>query len=99
MPLAILILRRIERHTKKKKCIGLQVKYVLFLSYFKETGFFLDRFSKKKISQISSFMKMRPVGAESFHEDGQTDLFDEASSRFSKFGEWARKVEKFLYNH
>jgi len=30
-------------------------------------------------------MKIRPVGAELFHEDGQTDGHDEANSRFSQF--------------
>ena len=38
-------------------------------------------------------MKIRPVGAELFHADGQmdrqTDGHDEASSRFSQFGERA----------
>ena len=28
-------------------------------------------------------MKIRPVGAELFHEDGQTDRHDVANSRFS----------------
>ena len=32
---------------------------------------FLDRFSKE--AQISSFIKIRPVGAELFHADGRTD--------------------------
>jgi hypothetical protein len=32
---------------------------------------FLDRFPKTP--QISNFMKIRPVGAELFHADGQTD--------------------------
>jgi len=39
-------------------------------------------FGKKP--QISYFMKIRAVGAELFHADGQTDLF-EANTRFSKF--------------
>jgi len=30
---------------------------------------FLDRFSKKKYTPISNFMKIRPVGAELFHAD------------------------------
>jgi hypothetical protein len=33
---------------------------------------FLNRFSKKV--QISSFIKIRPVGAELLHADGQTDM-------------------------
>jgi len=32
-------------------------------------------------------MKISPVGAELFHADGQTDIYDEANSRFSKFCE------------
>jgi len=30
-------------------------------------------------------MKIRPVGAEMFHADGQTDRHDEANSRFGNF--------------
>jgi len=51
--------------------IGLHVKYSLFLSDFIELAF-PDRFSKH--TQISDFMKIRPLGAELFHEDGQTDI-------------------------
>jgi hypothetical protein len=32
-------------------------------------------------------MKIRPVGAELFHADGQTGRYDEVSSRFSQFCE------------
>jgi len=32
-------------------------------------------------------MKIRPVGAELFHVDGQTDMHGEANSRFSQFCE------------
>ena len=57
----------------------LHVKYPLFLSDF------FDRFSKK--SQISRFIKIRPVGAELFYADretdGRTDGHDEANTRFS----------------
>jgi len=34
-------------------------------------------------------MKIRPVGAELFHEDGQIDIHDDANSRFSQFFESA----------
>ena len=36
-------------------------------------------------TQISNFMKTRPVGTELFHVDGWTDGHDEANSRISKF--------------
>jgi hypothetical protein len=35
-------------------------------------------------SQISNFMKIRPVGAELFHEGGRTEIHGEANSRFSQ---------------
>jgi hypothetical protein len=41
-----------------------------------------------KTTQISNFMKIRPVGAE-FRAGGQTDRHDEANSRFSQFCERA----------
>jgi len=34
--------------------------------------------------QIKKFMKIRPVRAEFFHADGQTDRHDEANSHFSQ---------------
>jgi hypothetical protein len=37
-----------------------------------------------KNTQISNFMKMRPLGAELFHADGQTDRQDEANSGSSQ---------------
>jgi hypothetical protein len=54
---------------------------------------FLDRFSKK--AQISSFTKIRPVGAELFHadRDGRKNGHDEASSHFSQFCERAWKKQ------
>jgi ribosomal protein L44E len=41
-------------------------------------------------------MKIRPVGAELFHADGQTqaDRSDEGNSSFSKFRERAQKTQK-----
>ena len=68
-------------------CVGLCVKFPLFLSGFNETFIFLERVLKNP--QIPHFMKIRLVGAELFHADRQTDGNDEASSRFSKFCEGA----------
>jgi hypothetical protein len=42
-------------------------------------------------AQILSFIKIRPVGAEFFHEKGQTDRYHKANSRFSQFCERAYK--------
>ena len=36
-------------------------------------------------------MKIRPVGAELYHADGQTDRHDEANSRFSQICESTKK--------
>jgi len=51
--------------------IGLHVKYSLFLSNFNELAF-PDIFSKH--TQISNFVKIRPLGVELFHADGRTDI-------------------------
>jgi hypothetical protein len=89
-------------HSKKNwarynhKCnTGLHVKYQLFLSHFNESWNFLDRFTKS--TQMTNFMKLRPVGAKLFRADAQTerqthwltDINDEANSRFSHFCERA----------
>jgi hypothetical protein len=44
-----------------------------------------DRFSKN--TQVSNFMKIRPVGTELFYAYRQTDRHDEANSRSSQFCE------------
>ena len=64
-------------------CIGLHVKYPVFLSDLNETWIFSKVFSKN--TQISNFMKIRPVGAELFHADVQKDRYEEANSGFSQF--------------
>jgi len=56
--------------------------YPLFLFEFNETKF-LDRFSKN--TQMSNFMKIRPVRAELFHTGGGTGRQDEVNSHFSQF--------------
>jgi hypothetical protein len=67
-------------------CIGLHVKYPLFLSDFSETWILSICFTKN--AQIPNFMKIRPVEAELSHAAGrtgrQTDRHDEADSRFSQ---------------
>jgi hypothetical protein len=42
------------------------------MSEFNETCYFLDIFSK--YTEISNFMKIRPVEAELSHMDGRTDM-------------------------
>jgi hypothetical protein len=39
----------------------------------------------RKNNEISNFLKIRPVAAQLFYADGQTDRHDEANSRFSQF--------------
>jgi len=56
----------------KKMYAGLHVKYPLFLSDFSETRNFWTDFRK-------ILMKIRPVGAELFYSDRQTDRHDEAN--------------------
>jgi len=43
---------------------------------------FLDKFSKN--TQISNFMKIRPVVAQMFHAGVRTDRHDEAFSNFAE---------------
>jgi hypothetical protein len=67
--------------------IGLHVQYPLFCQILMKLEF-SGQISKKN-TQISNFMKIRPVEAELFHADGQTGRRDEANSRFSQFCESA----------
>jgi hypothetical protein len=77
--------------------IGLHVEYLLFLKDFNETGIFATHLRKN--IEKSNFVKPRPVGAELFHADGQTDIHYEANSRFSKFCERAQKCLDKFSNH
>jgi hypothetical protein len=83
-----LIQRRTERDAIKMFS-DIHIKYLLLLSDYNKTKNFLDRFSKN--TQISTLMKIRPVGAELFHADGQTDSttdgHNEPNSRFLQFFE------------
>jgi hypothetical protein len=62
-------------------CIDLTIRYPLFWSHG-------NRLNKKN-KLLYHIMKFRPVGAELFHADGQTDRHDEANSRFSQLCERA----------
>ena len=48
----------------------LHVKYPLLLSDFNETWIFSADFQEN--AELPNFFKIRPVGAELFHADGQT---------------------------
>jgi hypothetical protein len=66
-----LIPRRIERDMISYAC-GSSSKIPDTLLRFKWNLKFLDRFAKN--TQISNFMKMRPLGAELFRTDGRIDM-------------------------
>jgi hypothetical protein len=88
-----LILRRTLRDIiKSVNGYGRHLNCKLFLSDLKGTWIFSTDLSKH--TQIPNFMKIRPVGAELFHADRQTDRwtdkFDEANTRFSQVCERAR---------
>jgi len=70
--------------------IGLHVKCRLFLSDFNVTGF--SRHIFLRVTQISNFMKIRPVGAELFHVDGRTDT----TKLIVAFGNFAKAPSKTI---
>ena len=51
---------------------------------------FLNKFSKNP--QISDFIKILPVGAEMFNDDGRTDRHNDAYTRISEFCDLAKKI-------
>jgi hypothetical protein len=66
-----LILRRNERNVDKKVYWSSCKVSVILLRSYRDLNF-LERFSKN--TQISSFMKIRAVGAELFHADRRTGM-------------------------
>jgi len=68
-------------------CLGLNVKYPLFLSYINADWIFSTYF--REHTQISNFMKIHPVGAQLSHANGRMDRQDEANRRSPQFCECA----------
>ena len=59
--------------------------HTLLLSYFSDTGIFST--DSRKNTCISNLMEIRPVGAELFHVDGQTDTQTERQT-YRQAGTW-----------
>ena len=74
-----LILGRNERDMTKQLYWS-SCKVPILLSDFNETWIFSTDF--RKDFHIPNFMKIRPVGVELSHEDGQTERHYDANSRF-----------------
>ena len=72
----------------------IHVNYPFFLSYLNQNLKFLDIVSH--YPPISNFMKIRPMEAEYFHADGQTDEHDERSTCFSAILRMRLRTPLFL---
>ena len=79
--------------------IRLHVKNPFFLSDFNKKFNFLDISSKN--TQIRNFVKIRPVGDESFYahrqRDGRTDRHDEANRSVFETSRTRRKKQNILH--
>ena len=93
LPETFLILRRNVRDIIKKMYIGLHVQYRLLLSDFNETWIFFDRFSKN--TEKSTFMNIRPVGAELSHADRQTDRWADMTKLNCHFSSFCERTSHF----
>ena len=72
--------------------IDLDVKYPLFLSDYNETCI-LPTYLRK--TQISSFMKIRPVSAELFHAEGRrTDRYTDMTRPIAAFHNFVKAPKK-----
>jgi hypothetical protein len=86
---------------KNAYCSSSKVPFILVIFYWNVN--ILDRFSNN--TQISNFMKIRPVGAELFHADGRTDgqtkrrkySHDKANSRFFSILRTHLKIDTLIY--
>jgi hypothetical protein len=91
------ILRRTEQNMIKN-AYWPSCKIQLLLSYCNWSRIFPTAFRKN--TYISNFIKIRPVGAESFHADGRTDM-TELIVAFRNFANepktWSKRPNTHLY--
>jgi hypothetical protein len=72
----------------------LHVKHTLLLSGSNETCIFTTDFQEK--SQISSFIKIRQVGAELFHAAGRTDMTKLLEILRTHLKSWRKELHRLL---
>jgi hypothetical protein len=75
--------------------IRFHAMYPLFLSYFNGTFNLLDRFSKN--IRIPNFMKIRPVRAQLFHAEEQTDGWTDMTTLTVAFRNFANTPQYELF--